>query len=80
MRSKKALTEFFRPTKWKILAVVLFYFSNFISFFGLIFNSPMYWLFYWGKPTPMGTEGFVLFLIHIGYLYLLSCIFIKLLS
>ncbi len=74
------IKTFFMPTKWKILAGVLLYFSNFVSFFGLIFNFPVYYAFYWGKPAPTGFEGLVIFIIHIAYLYVLSCVFIKLLS
>ena len=74
------LVRFFRPTKLKILAASLLYFSNFVSFFGLIFNYPIYVLFYWGKPPPAGFEGLVAFVVHIAYLYLLACIIARLLK
>lgn len=76
---QQELIKFFMPTKLKILAVAILYFSNFISFFGLIFNFPIYYLFYWGKPLPTGFDGLLILLLHLAYLYLLACIFIKLL-
>ncbi len=81
MRKKKSfLVDFLMPTKWKILAAVLLYFSNLVSFFGLMFNFPIYYAFYWNRPSPTGLEGFAVLIIHIAYLYLLSCALIKLLS
>ena len=78
---RKALTEFFMPTRWKVLALVLLYFGNYaLSFFGFLLNSPIYYFFYWGRPAPAGIEGFAIFLIHVAYLYLLSCILVRLLS
>ena len=74
------LVDFFRPTKLKILATTLLYFSNFVSFFGLIFNYPIYVLFYWGRPPLAGFEGLVAFVVHIAYLYLLACVITRLLK
>ena len=78
---QKRLLGFFMPTKWKVLLLVVLYFGNYmLSFFGLLLNSPIYYLFYWGKPPPTGVEGLVAFLVHLAYLYLLSCIIVKLLK
>lgn len=83
LRSKKQnrILDFFMPTKWKVLLLIILYFGNYmLSFFGLLLNSPIYYLFYWGRPAPTGIEGMIAFLAHLAYLYLLSCIITKLLT
>lgn len=72
------LLEFFRPTKWKLLAVLLLYFSNYISFLGLLFNFPIYYLFYWGRNLTY-IESVAAFAVHVAYLYVLSCAVVRLL-
>ncbi len=82
-RSKKTkkqnvLISFLKPTKWTIIILLLLYFSNFISFLGLIVNYPIFY-FYWNyKLDDFGST--VLLSAHIVYLYVLSAIIVKLLS
>ena len=68
---------FLMPTKWKILLGVLLYFSNYITFFGTIINFPIFYFYWTFKFSPFGY--LVLFIAHIIYSYLLSCVIIKLL-
>jgi len=75
---KQAFVGFIKPTKWKMIALVIFYFSNYISFLGLLFNFPIYYLFYWGEPLQP-LEGMIAFTVHLAYLYLLSCLIVRVL-
>lgn len=72
------IKKIFYPNRWNILVTVLLYFSNYISFFGLIFNYPIYYI-YWNY-TPDTFQLTVLFIVHAVYLYTLSCIIVKVLK
>lgn len=70
--------KFLVPTRWKLLALVLLYFSNYVSFLGLLLNFPIYYLFYWGKALTH-LESAVAFAVHVAYLYVISCAVVRLL-
>ena len=73
------LIEFFWPTQWKLIGVVVLYFGSYLfSFFGFIINYPIYVLFYWGRQ-PAGMEALAILLLHVVYLYVLTCVLSRLL-
>ncbi len=85
MRSKKSekripgqnqIVAFFMPNKWKIIITVLLYFSNYISFLGLIINYPIFYI-YWNYTLSV-IDKTVIFVFHIAYLYFISAIIVKL--
>lgn len=78
VRERNAFVDFIKPTKGKLIALVILYFSNYISFLGLLFNFPIYYLFYWGEPLQP-LESMIAFSIHWIYLYLLSCLIVRVL-
>lgn len=84
MKEKKPLwkrnpwIKFFVPNKWKLAVGVGLYFSNYITFFGTIINFPIFY-FYWNY-TMDGFGLFVLFISHLIYAYLLSCLLVKFFS
>lgn len=69
---------FLRPTKWSLVVLAVLYASNYITFFGLIINYPIFY-FYWNYSlTPM--QETVLAVARFAYLYALSIIIVKLLA
>ena len=79
MPRKKGFVNFIIPTKWKIIGVAILYFSNLVSVFGFIINMPIYYTFYWGRNIA-AIDTSVFFVIHLFYLYFLSCMLTKLLE
>ncbi len=72
------LKQIFYPNKWNIFVTALLYFSNYISFFGLIFNYPIFY-FYWNY-TLNQFQSTILFIAHLVYLYVIACTIVKLLK
>ena len=75
---KSFIKRLFYPNKWNVLLAVLFYFSNYITFFGIIINYPIFY-FYWHYTLDV-VQKTILAIVHIAYIYVLSCVIVKLLK
>jgi hypothetical protein len=75
------LTNFFAPTKWKIIIVIILYFLGWVNLIGYVINFPFYFYYNnYGYEMTTLFEKSIFFVLHIAYLYLISCVVVKLLK